>query len=326
MYMRQLDGLRCVAVMLVVLGHFGLINGPYAWLGVRLFFVLSGFLITGILLRGTSFTSFYARRTLRIFPLYFAFIGLLWFAYVPAVRDGLWWHLLYVQNYMPVFGPKMQSMAAVDHLWSLAVEEQFYLLWPAVVLLGSRFSTKWAIVLMIAGAPLFRYWAVYEFGSRYFADKSLFGNMDLLAMGAALAYMQHYRIGARMIGLCAPALFALPFVLELNKDWLVVFAPTIIGMACVWLVNAACHGFDGLVGELLELPPVVYIGRISYGIYVLHFLFAGQGNLPMQLIQTLLVSVVSFHFWETPWNNLKRWFPYGRRPASVALDPSPVEA
>src|SRR5262249_40880734 len=144
-YMPQLDGLRAVAVLAVVAHHT--LPGPLVdalnpgAAGVRLFFVLSGFLITGILLgcresmaqqgAGQALASFYARRFLRIFPLYYFALAVVLLAGVQEARDGAAWHLAYLSN---VYGVRQGWLGSLAHFWSLAVEEQFYLVWPALVL------------------------------------------------------------------------------------------------------------------------------------------------------------------------------------------------
>ena len=178
----SLDGLRGVAVLLVMLHHFAvfvpgsraeqmlLAATRSAWLGVDLFFVLSGFLITGILLRSRGrpryFSSFFARRVLRIFPLYYAVIAvaLLVLPAFPPARQVLdtpigtdhgWWYALYLQNIL------MAVRASFDHLilavtWSLAVEEQFYLLWPVVVWWLPARRLAWLCGGLMLAAPLLR--------------------------------------------------------------------------------------------------------------------------------------------------------------------------
>ncbi|HVG42973.1 MAG TPA: acyltransferase [Chitinophagaceae bacterium] len=150
-YYPALDGLRGLAILLVVVYHnFGFINYFFfGWLGVDLFFVLSGFLITDILLKTREqpnfIRHFYTRRLLRIFPLYYLAL-ILFLLLIPAAnptllnveyyRDNSTWLLLYLQNWLYIFNPTNQS--ALFHFWSLAVEEQYYLLWPFAVLLVKR--------------------------------------------------------------------------------------------------------------------------------------------------------------------------------------------
>ncbi len=154
-YIPQFDSIRAIAVILVIIHHWFETNKvlnffPNGALGVNMFFVLSGFLITGILLkakkqveaetttRGTAFKNFYIRRTLRIFPIYYLLLFVLWLMHDPAIaKDGVY-YFTYTANYL--FFSQQFFPARVAHLWSLAVEEQFYLIWPWLIILINR---KW---------------------------------------------------------------------------------------------------------------------------------------------------------------------------------------
>ncbi|MCM2317055.1 MAG: acyltransferase, partial [Thermoanaerobaculia bacterium] len=178
-HLAPLDGLRALAIGLVLLYHLtpghesdlGLRALPFkiadlGWSGVDLFFVLSGFLITGKLIEARSeaepFRNFYARRALRIFPLYYLALLVTLFALpamsgrfeVPSAADQLPFWLYYSNFQMPRidFG----GLTSLGHFWSLAVEEQFYLLWPAIVLRGSLSRTRQVCVAVFALAPLAR--------------------------------------------------------------------------------------------------------------------------------------------------------------------------
>ena len=161
--MPHLDGLRALAVGAVLMEHFWApwaieSRVPLGAIGVRLFFVLSGFLITAILLNakarveaGTRSTRsemarFYARRALRLFPIFYLTIAVAAFAGIQIVRDSLWWHLFYTSNLF--LAVKASWSGPIAHFWSLAVEEQFYFIWPAVVLLCPR---KWLIRIATCG-------------------------------------------------------------------------------------------------------------------------------------------------------------------------------
>ena len=180
-----LDGLRGIAIGLVLLYHFdfayqlefgresswvidGIVTGiaRAGWAGVDMFFVLSGFLITGILIKSKGaarrfFGNFYARRALRIFPAYYAFLLLL-LLLLPVfdepgprgiVLDHLVWYGTYLTNIFEAVRPNLRGdVLFVGHIWSLAVEEQFYLLWPAFVFLFSRRTLMWLCVVGIAVA------------------------------------------------------------------------------------------------------------------------------------------------------------------------------
>ena len=144
-YVKSLDGLRFLAVSLVLLDHWSnyKLGFPASNLGVSLFFVLSGYLITGILLKSKdkdqannfghakSLKLFYIRRTLRIFPLYYFILAVLYLTNEPAVRANIFWLATYMTNNYIAY--TQQWMGSFDHLWSLAVEEQFYLFFPFVI-------------------------------------------------------------------------------------------------------------------------------------------------------------------------------------------------
>lgn len=142
-YMPHLDGLRAFAVGLVIYSHW--MPGhyqfklPWGSAGVQLFFVLSGFLITGILLRCrtsvarlSALRAFYVRRILRIFPLFYCVLLLAYVLNIEPVRETVFWHLPYLSNFY--FFSIGRWDGDISHFWSLAVEEQFYLFWPAIVM------------------------------------------------------------------------------------------------------------------------------------------------------------------------------------------------
>src|SRR5579885_3225639 len=169
-----LDGLRGIAILLVLWFHFRgylggepiqctlAIIGEFGWIGVDLFFVISGFLITRILLQTKEkpdyFRSFYTRRALRIFPLYYASLAVLFLApmsfmshSLPVAHDRLWFWI-YLANWNPLFEQIRPGSAA--HFWSLSVEEQFYLVWPLLVWALSRKQFERVVMLVICTAPI----------------------------------------------------------------------------------------------------------------------------------------------------------------------------
>ncbi|RUU12827.1 acyltransferase, partial [Mesorhizobium sp. M7A.T.Ca.TU.009.01.3.2] len=155
----QLDALRAIAVTMVLYSHF-FAEGPSFWghIGVRLFFVLSGFLITRLLLEARSATefetgpalrSFYIRRMLRIFPPYFAVLGFVWLVDLDQSRGSLVWHALYLSNFWYALHNNWNPWV-LGHFWSLSIEEQFYLAWPLVVLLAPRRRFEAICIAVIA--------------------------------------------------------------------------------------------------------------------------------------------------------------------------------
>ena len=359
-YIRALDGLRCFAVAVVVWQHTG--AGPLnrgfgrhgvGVYGVWLFFVLSGFLITGILLRekdrvtsgtvhrSTALRRFYARRFLRIFPAYYLLLALL--AALPAIprfREDLVWYLTYLANWQ--FSVRAEFPVAVGHLWSLAVEEQFYLAWPALILLLSwnrlpRFFLATALLGVVS-----RIVVAAVTNSSISTLTPTLSNLDSLALGALLAWHFHVHpndTGSRsrwtgralVAGLALIAANAfLSFVV--GRGFLLLNATEALSATLVslWLLNRAASGPTGMFRPVLEARPIVYVGRISYGVYLYHLPLAwglrNWSGVPDRLVQlapvngpaffvVVLVGAIglaslSWYLAERPINRLKDRFPY----------------
>jgi peptidoglycan/LPS O-acetylase OafA/YrhL len=185
-HMPQLDGIRAIAVLMVMWHHFQpkylsqSVGAPWGAVGVGLFFTLSGFLITRILLRcklkiaageatmGTMLRQFYVRRCLRIFPLYYGVLLVLVIFNVTGIRERVWWHLGYLSNVLFSYYYPSRGGAVERHFWSLAVEEQFYLVWPLVIFLTPRVLLMPVILLTIAVAP---YWSATTYAKHQFGHE-----------------------------------------------------------------------------------------------------------------------------------------------------------
>ncbi len=355
-YMRQLDGLRAMAVLSVTWFHFA----PESWqlgvrwgkLGVWLFFVLSGFLITGILLRtrvwveessqglGYSVRQFFARRFLRIFPLYYAVIALgLWLGF-RGVRETVLWQLTYTVNFL--IG--MRGWHQPGHFWSLGVEEQFYLFWPWFVFLAPRTVLKRILVGAMVLAPCLRLalaWAaaaglVNEYAATYLTPCCF----DGLGAGALLALvaddpnlgrdradrLTRTWLVAGALGLCVVQAAIWRWGDSLVLECL-QYIPA--SMAFGYLVWRASLGFGGPVGSLLSWAPMVLVGQISYCVYVIHpfvkeafdrvvgplglgLTRPGWINLLLLHLATFGLAYLSWRLFESPINGLKRYFPYHR--------------
>jgi peptidoglycan/LPS O-acetylase OafA/YrhL len=275
----------------------------YGWAGVDLFFVLSGFLITGILVnaRGTEryFTTFYARRVLRIFPLYYAVLVLL-FVIVPLVprlytegiqiaRQNQWWYWTYLTNV-----PLSLGMNAIPwpttHLWSLAVEEQFYLVWPAVVYLCSTYHRL--LVACSAGIAIsigFRVWAILFSAFPLGAYFSTIGRMDALLVGAVLAVLfTHGRLTpsrvrfARRVGVIAAALIVIMkgtlIVPERVRTFQIVGYALNAAVAGGLIASAATTARETAMSRVWRSRFLAFFGRYSYALYVFHFLVIAALN------------------------------------------------
>lgn len=348
-HMPQLDSLRGLACLAVIFSHFAPDNLlvqrmlPWGAMGVHLFFVLSGFLITRILLdardRAATHSTprrelrqFYIRRLLRIFPLYYAVLVVLYVIDFGLMRETMVIHLFYVQNLWRC----IENVHFINHLWTLAVEEQFYLLWPWVVLLvPSRYLPR-AIAAMMATAMLSRFTAWSLDASYLYLNIFTLSNLDTLGAGALLAWRwkRHptsplsARLVCGMIALSA-VLLAIIATLNLSQPGVLKTVLLLLGSSSclmfVPLVDAAARGFQGIPGRLLNFTPLRYLGKISYGLYVLHpfvelayneaatFLPLPQAWMVQFVLMTalsMLLAALSWHLFEYPINRLKRYFPY----------------
>ena len=351
-YEPQLDGLRAFAVLAVTWSHwapkheFGI---PFR-LGVHLFFVLSGYLITRILLdirdmpdRFHGIGIFYARRILRIFPAYYLTIAVAMLGGVAVVQEAWPWHVAYLSNILMFQRSEWAGMAS--HWWSLAVEEQFYLVWPCLIIFMPRRMLLPVIATAVALAPVFRAWLLasgHPVGFTIVLTPSAF---DCLGAGALLALgKSRLCLPTRPLlwvtAACGIGLALVVSVWHLRTTYLI--APETLGAGVfAWVVWRASAGFGGAAKRVLEWAPVMYLGRISYGFYLIHnFAFAifawaalnfglqplairGRVLIPFEFAITLGLAAASWHFMEKPINDLKRFLPYRERrlssPARVRL-------
>ena len=291
-----LDGVRGCAILAVMAQHAALVRGGF--FGVDVFFVLSGFLITALLLQewdatgAVSLPRFYLRRVLRLLPALCAFLLVSWlFARMvcgPAdeklTRRGCVLVLLYAYNWEMALHPKNYTL--LPHAWSLSVEEQFYLVWPVVLfcLLRGRVRRRWIVGLVLAGiaavsierrgllhrgAPPNRFY----FGTDTRLDGLLLGCLlALLAAWDLLPRTERARRGLRVAGLVAAvALFAHFACGRLNVYGLTSGFLVVGGCTAVLMASLLCQP-PPLLNWLLERPLLRWIGRISYSLYLWHVL------------------------------------------------------
>jgi peptidoglycan/LPS O-acetylase OafA/YrhL len=357
----DLQGLRAVAVLLVVLHHAGVPALPGGYVGVDVFFVLSGFLITGILLAGAhqhgriSFTDFYVRRARRILPaaaltLFATVVAAYYLLNVvrarEAVSDSIW-ATLFAANVH--FGRQESDYFAQDepaspvqHFWTLAVEEQFYLVWPAVislVLFGALFGLRrrrlervitrpalhrlLVVTVLVAIASLA--WSIHsteaEPAGAYF---STFSRAWELALGAALAIVAAgathipawLRVGMGWLGLAGIACAAVAFSESTPFPGYAALLPT-AGAALVICAGIAPQKLPLGVDQVLSLAPLRYVGDRSYTLYLWHWpvliiavQYVGHDlSVGMKLCLALgafLLSVVTYALFENPIRHMRR--------------------
>jgi peptidoglycan/LPS O-acetylase OafA/YrhL len=308
-----LDGLRAIAFFLIFLFHANFLD--VGWVGVVLFFVLSGFLITGILVdlkeslpAKAYLIKFYGRRFLRIFPLYYFYLFLmlavtlgLYFAGYRRNRmfeyfEQIPYALAYVYNFFTASNLYRGPSYFISHLWSLSVEEQFYIFWPILILLTPKTAYKKLFLASIVLGPLFRMGLSYLYNHHTFTFLGAnpaagiyalpFSHIDAFGFGA---FVSKYRIpkARQQFWILLTALPILGYVTQYlstgNFGTLsgVGFPyPIANGYKQIWGYSLLNYFFaiaiyavarEGLFNRFLELSWVKYLGKISYGLYVYHF-------------------------------------------------------
>lgn len=345
----QLDGLRATAVLVVMVGHIIGYSGAaslsvlseVASLGVDLFFVLSGFLITGILIRSKGsegyYSKFFGRRALRIWPLYYLFLLFLYvFGVLIEVRDWNFhgyhfgWYVIYAQalRYPVSIGPDPISIT-----WSLAIEEQFYLLWPFVVAFAGLANLRrisWGIVL---AAPLFR--ALYlHFGATPYiafvcrADAIAFGSLVAIWVAQGDSRKQ-IRSDSAYVGL---AIFAIFTGICIFTPFRQVLAHSLTSAFFTLALILTLSG--GWLARVLSVWPFRYIGSTSYCLYLVHLPVIMilrhyvQSKVSFALLSFALAIVIaelSRRYFEGPILSLKdRWFE-SHDQSDAASRPSPIK-
>ena len=376
-HLPALDGVRGFAVLGVACSHLfpgtphsafeAFAHNAFAFgsSGVDLFFVLSGFLITGILYDSLPdpgfFRKFYARRVLRIFPLYYGVLAV--FA-LAALLFGLNFHhellslALYLQN-TNLIAQRMRDYTGptalpLPHFWSLAIEEQFYLVWPVTVFF---LRTRRRLLVFCAAAlllcPLLRAF-LFLHGVNYFiVETNTLCRSDSLLAGAALALLFRSRIHDRVLRAAAWIFLAGavslvllvyasnhgPFLNTPTGYWIfLAFDFSSIALASVGLIALSLR--SPLVSRLCTLHPMRWLGKYSYGIYVLHLILFSYLFEPLRHLVSvhltpdkgadiiitgvlifclsLIAAYLSYHLYEKHFLRLKRYFDYRSHPNTVA--------
>ncbi len=355
-FIPALEGLRGIAIIAVIIYH----NFPYGdslfgWLGVDLFFVLSGFLITGILLRSVNidsttgyFKKFYIRRALRIFPLYYLFLFAFLFLFptlgiinnneVSEYQDDKFWFIFYAQNWL-FTNNFPENSHCLNHFWSLAVEEQYYIFWPIIIILLRK--PKY-LLIFLAGFLIFLFgfrsfiWNAQFEGFNY-TNFYTFTRFDGICIGSIIAILsiQRKEFILRHTAAIVTGLAALNFIFYFANTsgklpYLAFIGYTTFAAMFGILVYELAYGNSKWLKNIFNGSAIRYLGRISYGLYMFHWpvhyflrkplytYFNDSLYIPTVFNQILiafittsisiLFSLISYHFFEMKFLRLKENF------------------
>lgn len=366
---KGLDTLRAFAVFFVIITHTGIwfdgtvTNGrfirdviiPGGDFGVHLFFVLSGFLITSILLNErkniessgglTIISNFFARRTLRIFPIYYLFILLLYSINYPWVREHVWYCLTYTTN---IFCYRTNSWNPVSHTWTLCVEEQFYLIWPWFILFVRGKYLKYVFIVAILTGIVSTWYSVTLTG--HLAPFLVNGCFDAFGIGGLYAYARLDSVRTlkmeRAIKYLAGCALCIYFYWKYCTfagwplGYLFFLSKTVNSIISLWLIILVINNrSERLRKYFLENRLLNHIGKVSYGIYLYHYIYNVlhdpvhkwliDATEPVPLVSNLikdthvyywihvaiiiLIATLSYYLIEKPFLSLKRFFKYEKR-------------
>ena len=324
-YMPQLDGLRALAMMGVMYHHWL----PSSWrfhfpteAGLFLFFVLSGFLMTQGLLKekitmpnSAILKKFHLRRLLRIYPPYYMALAIAALLGVSEIIHAPHWWLLNAQNFLILHMGYWPP--GVSHFWTLAVEQQYYLVWPLVILWTPRRALPVVLMILALMSPLTRYSS--DSGGWLSMDLIPWGLLDNFALGSLLALFIHRGVKfphrlMDLVGLLALVGYGYLYISwEMHHavpGWC-HFQQTLLAMAFTCLISRAAQGKCGIFSYLLENPYLVKLGQYSYGVYLFHnlapliagkiFWFLWDERLPANIAIVIRVPFFLLITWFLTW-------------------------
>jgi peptidoglycan/LPS O-acetylase OafA/YrhL len=340
-YYPKLDNLRAIAVLLVIVSHWFssehflnryTSNGAY---GVTLFFVLSGFLITGILLDYKSkiqaHTSslkvalriFYIRRALRIFPIYYILLFILFIWQTDSISSSFGWHFFYLSNVY--FWLQGSFHGSLSHFWSLAVEEQFYLLWPLLLLMIPQRNILFLFLIGVLSSMIFRFFMVTANNemARFLLpaniDSFCIGGFFSLVMREKLKWTQNIHQSKWTRIILATVFFLFAILIEhaaFSAGIKSALFLCTLSISFGFMILGTCQqGTPMLLKPILHNRPLRFIGKISYGMYLYHNFIPYNYNLQidflseslsmyfvqlLRFLELIFVSLISWYFVEQP--------------------------
>ena len=348
---QQLDALRAVAIAIVMLHHY--INPPIllSGFGVTFLFVLSGYFATNTLLKlrtrmedgraemGGAVKDFYMRRYLRICPMYFIVLLLTALCNVDGARDSLPWNAFFLANIQTVV--TQQWNGRFSPMWSLSFLEQFYLVWPFIVLVLPRKRLVPAILFMAILGPAWRTLCYAQDLSAINWSVFPLSSCDSVGCGALLAVARLGMVGrdvlprlvwvSRWFGVPASILLVVAKGMHHAPWYTEIVIPLSASLAFVWLAEKASRGFTGPLGVVLDNEFLANVGRMSYSIFLIHtfteLLLPHTGLLGTVLDSnyrcfiliplTVLLANIAWRWIERPIQDLRRRMPKPELPGLV---------
>ena len=353
MYIPCLNGLRAFAIILVILCH--LAHAPnvpdflykivsftdLGSIGVRLFFLLSGFLITFLLIdelekKGKIMIKhFFIRRSLRIFPCFYAYLIVLFFLKISGIvlisTDAILWSFLYIQN-LNIFQniDAFPSSWLVKHSWSLSVEEQFYIIYPFVFIKLKQFVSNKLHFLIIGAILIGTFFRPLNYAfpniSRLLGGSFLM-HADYLVWGCCIAFgykkykdialikLEKYKYTLLIV---AVIISVLASKYAFISGFYALFCGSIVLISCAYILVFFLLFPNSGIGKILEYKPIIFIGKLSYSLYVWNLLFIGNTGLwlkyqfltvfPLNIAIVIGCALVSYYVVEIPFLKLKSKF------------------
>ncbi len=293
MHFTSLDGLRGIAILFVMVYHFHFVFWSdsgigywifralnFGWSGVDLFFVLSGFLITGILLDSKGkpgyFRGFYIRRALRILPLYYAFLLVVFGLLYPISRTlyiGPWatWYFVYLSNWKGNHG----ADGLLSHLWSLAVEEQFYLVWPLVIRFTAESMFPIVSLAVIIAVPVLRFALLAHGADPETVYRLTVTRMDALAIGSLVAWLLRSKYwgvvkkNVALVTLASLLVVTIIVILDHGPEWtglMMTFGDSVLILLFAAIVAICVDGSH--LASWVSASWLVRMGKYSYSMYL----------------------------------------------------------
>jgi len=342
-YFKELDALRALAIMMTLLAHFYPVKIPYMWYGVSIFFTISGFLITYLLIQQAeipnkirTIKNFIIRRALRLFPAYYLFLGIyIVLYYVFSIYlwnpEYTFYLLTYTAN-IYIIQHGNGTLECFNHLWSLAVEEQFYLFWPLIILFTPKRFYLFVLLSIIFLPYLLYFLNVWKLNEGFLFPFHTLGTGALLGYlyfkyDSATLWLDKYK--NRLLLFQTIHLLLVLFFIEtklITSDFILLYREFALAGFTFAMVNTTLWGWSKPVNILTKSPLIQYIGKISYGIYLYHMpipfllvIILSKIGFNVNAINayllfmvnifiTIFIAHISYNYFETPFVKLKNRF------------------